>query len=267
MRQVTLALSLVAALAVGLSLDGYVASADAKPRPRPTQGPTPTPIGTASPSPAPSAVTWLEGLDVSTHQGSIDWGRVAAAGKRFVFARASAGSLTADDTYATNRSGARAVGIPVGAYHFANPDNASNDALNEANWFLSHATPTPGDLIPTLDIEVTNGLSTTALTTWLQTWLTRVTEVTGVRPMIYTTPNFWKASVADSDWFARNGYSVLWVAQWTSASRPTVPAANWGGHGWTFWQYSSTGTVPGISGAVDLDRYSGSDLPATLYIP
>ena len=265
MPRFLLALSLVAALAIGLSLDGAIPSVDAKPKPHPSGSPTPTPAATASPS--PTGATWLDGIDVSTHQGTIDWARVAAAGKRFVYARASAGSLTADGTYPSNRAGARAVGMAVGAYHYANPDGASNDALNEANWFLAHATPASGDLIPTLDIEVTNGLSTTDLTAWLQTWLARVTEVTGVRPLIYTTPNFWKTSVADSDWFARNGYSVLWVAHWTSAPAPTVPAGNWAGAGWTFWQYSSTGTVPGISAAVDLDRFNGSELPAALYIP
>jgi GH25 family lysozyme M1 (1,4-beta-N-acetylmuramidase) len=46
-----------------------------------------------------------------------------------------------------------------------------------------------------------------------------------------------------------------------------VPAGNWGGSGWTFWQHSSTGTVPGVSGAVDLDRFNGSSIPANLRIP
>jgi lysozyme len=263
MTRTPLALSLVAALAVGLSLDGLVTGADAKPKPRPS--PTSTPAVTQSPPPAGTA--WLDGIDVSVHQGAIDWARVAAAGKRFVFARASAGTLTADGRYEANRTGARAVGIPVGAYHFANPDTAPNDALNEASWFLSNATPASGDLIPTLDIEVANGLSATALTAWLKTWLARVTEVTGVRPMIYTSPNFWKLHVADTEWFARNGYTVLWVAHWTKASTPLLPAAGWGGAGWTFWQHSSTGSVPGIGGAVDLDHFNGSELPTTLFMP
>jgi len=56
-------------------------------------------------------------------------------------------------------------------------------------------------------------------------------------------------SPAVEAWFAQNGYRVLWIAHWTSASQPTVPAADWGGNGWAFWQHSSTGTVPGISGA------------------
>jgi lysozyme len=263
MTRTPLALSLVAALAIGLSLDGFVASAEAKPKPRPT----PTPTAPASPSPAPSGSTWLNGIDVSVHQGTIDWTRVAAAGKQFAFVRASAGTLTADGRYEANRRGARAVGIPMGAYHFANPDTAPNDALNEASWFLANATPASGDLIPTLDIEVANGLSATALTAWLKVWLERVTEVTGVRPMIYTSPNFWKLHVADTEWFARNGYTVLWVAHWTTASKPLLPAAGWAGHGWTFWQHSSTGSVPGIGGAVDLDRFNGSELPAALFIP
>jgi len=73
--------------------------------------------------------------------------------------------------------------------------------------------------------------------------------------------------MADTDWFARNGYSVLWIANWTTAPQPAVPAGNWGGNGWTFWQLSSTGTVPGISGAVDLDRFNGSSFPASLFVP
>jgi len=47
----------------------------------------------------------------------------------------------------------------------------------------------------------------------------------------------------------------------------TVPAGNWGGSGWTFWQDSGTGVVPGISGQVDLDRYGGSSLAPALLVP
>ena len=70
----------------------------------------------------------------------------------------------------------------------------------------------------------------------------------------------------NTDWFARNGYSVLWIAHWTTASQPAVPAGGWAGNGWTFWQHSSMGT-PGISGPVDLDRFIGSSLPALLFVP
>ncbi|HEX5823323.1 MAG TPA: GH25 family lysozyme [Candidatus Limnocylindrales bacterium] len=249
------------------------ATVEAKPPGRPNPKPTPTvqptpPVSTPTPIPSPSPTpTTVDGIDVSYHQGSIDWGQVAAAGKRFAFIRASAGTLTADSAYWTNRAGAGVAGLSVGSYHFANPDTAVNDASNEASWFLRNSTIVSGDLIPVLDLEVSNGLDPASLTVWAQTWLTQVSATTGVRPMIYTNPNFWSSSMANTDWFARNGYPVLWIAHWTTATAPAVPAGYWGGSGWTFWQQSGTGFVPGISGRVDLDRFNGSSLPPSLFVP
>jgi GH25 family lysozyme M1 (1,4-beta-N-acetylmuramidase) len=237
-----------------------------KPTASPTATPTPTPTPTATPA------TRLEGLDVSVYQGTIDWAKVKGAGKKFAIIRASAGSLTADTQYANNRAGARANGIPFAAYHYANPDTTSTktvvqDATLEANWFLQNATPASGDMIPALDMEVTNGLSVSDMQTWVSTWLQLVSSATGVKPMIYTSPNFWSTSMGNTQMYAQSGYTVLWIAHWTSASQPTVPASNWGGHGWTFWQYTSSGTVNGISGSVDLDRYNGLTLAPSLFIP
>jgi len=131
------------ALSVVVFVLASPAVAEAKPKgpvptPTPTVPPTPTPV----PTPAPA---YLDGIDVSYHQGPIDWGQVASAGKRFAFVRATAGTLTADTAYGTNRSGARAAGLAVGSYHFANPDAAVNDAGNEATWFLQHCAGTKMD--------------------------------------------------------------------------------------------------------------------------
>jgi GH25 family lysozyme M1 (1,4-beta-N-acetylmuramidase) len=272
------AFPVLVALSVAALVLGSPTGVEAKPRPQPTTTPSvqPTPPPPTPPIPSPTPTTtptqtpnpgYVDGIDVSYHQGWIDWWQVAAAGKRFAFVRATAGTLTADTAYAANRSGARAAGLAVGSYHFANPDTAPNDAMNEANWFLWNAPIVSGDLIPVLDFEVANGLDPASLTAWAQTWLTQVSAETGVRPIIYTTPHFWSSSMADTDWFARNGYPVLWIANWTSASQPAVPAGGWGGSGWSFWQHSSTGTVPGIGGAVDLDRFNGWSLPASLFVP
>src|SRR4029078_10097217 len=140
------------------------------------------------------------------------------------------------------------AGLTVGAYHYANPDAAPNDAANEAAWFLQHATIASGDLLPVRDLQVSNGLDAASLTTWAQTWLSQVSAATGVRPIIYTTPTFWSTSMADTDWCARNGYSVLWIAHWTTANQPSVPAGSWAANGWSFWQHSNSGSVAGISG-------------------
>jgi lysozyme len=230
--------------------------------PKPTGTPTPT----VEPIPTPLP-THVDGIDVSYHQGWIDWARVANAGKRFAFVRASAGTLTADTAYWANRTGARAAGLAVGSYHFANPDLAPNDAGNEAAWFLRNAAIASGDLVPVLDLEVANGLDPVSVTAWAQTWLSQVSAATGVRPIVYTTPKFWATHMVNTDWFSRNGYSVLWIAHWTMASQPAVPAGGWGGNGWAFWQHSSTGFVPGIMGPVDLNRFNGSSLPASLFVP
>ena len=95
----------------------------------------------------------------------------------------------------------------------------------------------------------------------------QVSAATGVRPIIYTNPTFWSSSMADTDWFARNGYQVLWIAHWTASTAPIVPAGYWGGSGWTLWQHSGTSNVPGIGGPVDLDRFNGSSLPSSLFVP
>ena len=77
----------------------------------------PTQVFAAAPPPGA-----LPGIDVSRHQGTIDWAQVAASGQRFVLAKATEGLLTVDPTYATNRAGAMAAGLEFGAYHFARPD-------------------------------------------------------------------------------------------------------------------------------------------------
>jgi GH25 family lysozyme M1 (1,4-beta-N-acetylmuramidase) len=219
-----------------------------------------------APKPPPTPTSTLEGLDVSQWQGTVDWVKVAAAGKRFAMIRASAGSLSPDTRYAANRTAAEAAGLKVAAYHFANPDSKPGDALAEADFFLSLATPTHGELLPVLDLEVTNGLATADMQAWAMTWPERVRSKLGVRAMIYTNPNFWKTNMGDSTAFAQAGYTVLWIANW-GVKQPTVPATNWGGAGWSFWQYSSCGSVPGISGCVDLDRYKGPTLSSALFIP
>jgi GH25 family lysozyme M1 (1,4-beta-N-acetylmuramidase) len=218
----------------------------------------------APPPPPPGGV--LEGLDVSQWQGTIDWSGVAYAGKAFVIMKASEGQTFADPKYAANHAGARAYGIRVGAYHFAAPDTSPNDAIIEADSFVQKMAILPGDLNPALDLEQTGGLNTADLQAWVGAWLNEVYAKLGMRPMIYTSPSFWSSHMGNTSLFAVQGYTVLWIAHWF-VSAPTVPASNWGGHGWTFWQYTDCGHVLGISGCVDLDRYNGTDLTAVTYAP
>ncbi len=210
----------------------------------------------------------IEGIDVSQWQGRIDFGRVAASGRRFVIIRATAGRLTTDSRYSRNRAAAVAAGLAVGAYHFAHPDtqigSAKLDAMLEADHFLQVANYRHGMLAPVLDLETGGRLGTAHLQGWVKTWLTRVYAKLHVRAVIYMTEAFWNSYMGDTRWFADNGYQVLWIAHWGTAD-PAVPAASWAGHSWTMWQYADCGKVPGISHCVDLDRFRGPDLGPITY--
>jgi GH25 family lysozyme M1 (1,4-beta-N-acetylmuramidase) len=231
-----------------------------------TPSPTPTPATAAAPTPTPSPARSqiTEGIDVSHWQGPIDWTRVAAAGKRFTYLKASEDTTYEDPTYPTNRAAARAAGLYVGAYHFAQPSAIVGAATAQADHFIDTAMPAPGDLLPVLDLERSGGIGQAALTAWVREYLERVYQRIGVRTVIYCSPSFWRNYMGDTTWFAANHYEILWIAHWTAGVSPTVPGGNWGGRGWTFWQYTSDGSVPGISGRVDLDRYNGTDFTRVL---
>ena len=203
----------------------------------------------------------LPGIDVSHWQNTIDWFKVASSGTRFAFMKATDGRTYVDPMYATNRAGAGAVGVLIGAYHFARPDYGTDDAMIEADHFVDSAALATGDLLPVLDLEMTGGLTTDELTAWMLTWLGEVTARTGVRPIVYTSPIGWANRTADTTAIADAGYTVLWIAHWGVPS-PTVPANDWQGNGWTFWQYTDCGQVAGIQGCVDADWFEGSAFDA-----
>jgi GH25 family lysozyme M1 (1,4-beta-N-acetylmuramidase) len=200
----------------------------------------------------------IPGIDVSHWQGTIDWTKVAAAGKRFVFMKATDDTNYIDPTFATNRAEARDNGMSVGAYHFARPDASPGDARREARFFVEVARPRPGNLLPVLDIETNDGLDQAGITKWARAWVDEVRQLTGVTPLVYTSPYGWLTRTGDTRLLSRDG-APLWVAHWGVES-PTVPAGNWDGRGWIVWQHSSTGRVPGISGNVDLDVAAGTSL-------
>ena len=229
-----------------------------------------TPAPQAAAPTADAGATVLEGIDVSHWQGTINWTKVAAAGKKFAIIKATDGQVQADGSlyidplYATNHSQAKAAGLWTGAYHYARPSTNAGDAVAEADHFASVMNLGAGDLIPALDLEESGGMSIVALQTWVTKFVDEVYAKIGMRPMIYTSPSFWKNSMGDTRKLADAGYKTLWIAHW-GVSAPTVPAQNWGGHGWTFWQYTSDGAVSGIAGRVDLDRFNGLDLTPQAY--
>ena len=196
-----------------------------------------------------AGATTLEGIDVSYYQGSIDWGAVKRSGRAFAVARISDGSYQ-DVNFAANWSGMKAAGLVRGAYEFFRP---GQDALAQAdNVVAKVGVLGDGDLPVTLDVEATDGQSAATIAAKIHTWMTRVTAGTGRTPIIYTGKYFWNDNVVSAD-FAGN---PLWIAAYGPPC-PDTPTA-WGARPWKIWQYSSSGSVPGISGNVDLDHFNGT---------
>jgi GH25 family lysozyme M1 (1,4-beta-N-acetylmuramidase) len=221
----------------------------------------------ASASRTAAATTRPRGIDVSRYQsgststscsGSVQvrWTSVRASGRSFAFIKASgrrSSGISQDPCFARNWAGAKDAGLYRGAYHYAIPTTRPGSAEADARFFVgvTGALQEPGDLPPVLDLEATGGLSRAQVRAWAATWLTTVRELTGRQPIIYTGPSFWRTYVAGGTSFA--GYP-LWIAHYTR-STPSVPVP-W--KTWTFWQSSASGSVPGVSGPVDLDTFNGT---------
>ncbi len=188
----------------------------------------------------------LQGIDVSHWQGSINWTSVRGAGKRFAFCKATEGIDYTDPTFATNWPAMKAAGLLRSAYHMGRP---AVDAIAQADFFYDTVVPSSGDLPLVLDLEQTDSLTPTQVRAWVVSFVNRLTTRMGRAPIIYTGFFFWRDS-------AGNGSNLgcpLWLAAYNN--NPLVPAA-WSA--FTLWQYTSSGSVSGISGNVDLDAFNGS---------
>jgi lysozyme len=191
----------------------------------------------------------VEGIDVSYYQGTVDWSAVQRAGKVFAFARVSDGTAHPDSQFARNWPAMKAAGLIRGAYQFF---RASVDPTAQANLLLSMLEAAgglkPGDLPPVLDVETVDGQSNATVVARMRTWLARVEQAIGRKPLIYTAAMM---STVLADHFSSY---PLWVANYTTQC-PLMPS---GWTDWKFWQKSSTGSVAGITGNVDLDVFNGT---------
>ena len=96
--------------------------------------------------------------------------------------------------------------------------------------------------------------SPTSLVPWTHAYLDEVQARTGVSGLIYASPTFWKKELGEHGRVRRLGGYRLWIAHWTENAAPSVPASDWGGLGWTFWQWTDCAQVPGFLHCVDGDR-------------
>ena len=193
---------------------------------------------------------WLLGIDVSHWQGDIEWSKVHAADYIFAFCKATEGIGWTDPKFETNMKQGHDVGMVMGAYHFARPDLNPNDAAAEAQYFVSVAKDylISGYLRPALDLERGAELGKEALSSWVNEWMSTVENETGIKPILYVN-SYYANNLLDE--YIAEEYE-LWIAHWHVSSPNT---GIW--DTWAFWQFTDKGSVPGISGNVDLDRFNG----------
>jgi GH25 family lysozyme M1 (1,4-beta-N-acetylmuramidase) len=213
-----------------------------------------TTLGIVAVSATPAQAATTPGIDVSHYQGAINWTAVRNAGIRFAFIKATEGTSYLDPRFDTNYVAAYNAGVIRGAYHFARP--AASSGAAQADFLANNGGAWSADsrtLPAALDLEAgCHGLSQSAMRGWIQSFLDRYRARTGRHAVIYTTTSWW--STCTGNWSGPWSTSPLWIARWAS-SPGTLPA---GAPFWSFWQYTSTGSVPGISGNVDRDYWNGS---------
>jgi lysozyme len=193
----------------------------------------------------------VHGIDVSKHQGTIDWKRVSRMRINgiwisFAFIKATEGITRQDQKFKTNWKQSAQNGLLRGAYHFYYP---SRDADKQADNFIKMVTLTKGDLPPVADIEVSNGRSAEKIREGLKIFINRLEKHYKVKPIIYTNINFYNTYLKGS--FEEY---PLWIAGYFDHDR----FYNEFNTPWVIWQHSEKGKVDGIKGNVDFNVFKGS---------
>ena len=182
----------------------------------------------------------VRGIDISAHNGEIDFSLLAGAGVDFAYIKATEGTDFIDRNYLRNALGLERAGIPAGAYHFFRFDT---DGEMQAWNFLHAIRGRRFMLPPAIDLEEWSnpeGYSTRQIMTELKAMLA-ILRAEGITPVIYTNKDGYNRFVKDN----LDGYP-LWICSFTDPPLPSdVP--------WHIWQFSHRGTLPGISGYVDLN--------------
>lgn len=183
------------------------------------------------------------GIDISHHQGDIDWDELLDQQKfdtliHFVYIKATEGNSHIDTRWEYNRKTLNNRGIPNGAYHFFITDEP---ALPQAEHFLAYWKKREVDLPPVLDVE-TEGNSDDELRKNMLIWLNEIEKETGMRPIIYTSLSFYETKFKNF----LSGYKY-WIAAYSR--RPDLE----NDPNIIHWQYSENGVLPGIEEEVDFN--------------
>lgn len=196
--------------------------------------------------------TSIPGIDVSSHQGTIDWKKVKEAGVQFAYIRCGyrgyeTGLINKDETFDYNISQAKANGIQVGVYFFSQAVS-QEEAEEEAEFTLSCMKKYDIDLPVVYDFEKPGGIfartytQSKDVTTENAVLFCHIMQRKGYDAMIYNSTNLFE-KLFNLEYIQEFG---TWVAHYNTPY-PTYP------YTYQIWQYSDSGKIDGIDQAVDLD--------------
>lgn len=203
----------------------------------------------------PSAERYpIGGVDVSHHQGNVDWAAVRAEGVAFAYVKATEGGDFVDPQFQASWTKARAAGLAVGAYHFF---TFCRDGASQARNFLATVPPSPDALPPAVDLEFGGNCDRSPdwrrLSREIAVFLAMVRAAHGREPILYMTHELYDAYRRNIPPKAADPFraSPLWI-------RDVFRSPRWlGRRPWTLWQYASNGRLKGIRGPVDLNVFQG----------
>ncbi len=196
--------------------------------------------------PNPHLQQTYDGLDVSHHQGAIDWQKVGEdPAVQFVYVKATEGATFVDKSYAQNVKGAKAVGIAVGSYHYLTSGSAVAQQFRN---FYRLVDRKAQDVVPMVDVEEdgVTGWTRQQLQDSLAAFIRLVESHYLCKPIIYSYAKFYNAHLAPRF----NAYR-LFLSHY-DVRKPVV--AGQGRH--DIWQHTDQGVIDGINRPVDLDVFS-----------
>ena len=187
------------------------------------------------------------GIDVSRHQGDIDWGMLADRNPKeapitFAYMKATEGSDHKDTCFDTNWEEAKRHGFIRGAYHYF---GTRSTGLAQAGMFTRTVKTESGDLPPMVDVEE-KPENPMQFIQELKIFISTIQEHYGTKPIIYTYKKYKNRYLTDR--FFDN--YPMWIAHYYVDSL-TVDK------NWTIWQCSDRGDLPGIDHKVDINIFNG----------
>jgi lysozyme len=187
------------------------------------------------------------GVDVSRHQGIVDWRALATTDVRFAYIKATEGADHVDERFAANWAGAQQAGLYRGAYHFF---TLCRPGAAQAANFIRTVPRAPGALPPAVDLEhmgpCREGPQVTDINAEIRAMLDALEAHYGVRPILYVTREFHDAHLAD---YAGERF---WVR--SLFTRPSFRERDW-----IIWQHHNRARRAGVAGPVDLNAFRGDE--------